>query len=300
MWRWDVRWDDAKMWRWEDVKMRRYRRWRWEDVKMWRCEDEDEKMWWQTSTTKTMHPRRNPQCGMHVGRVGVGVGWGDVNVHVHVNTLKSWGWGLGWGGVMLTFMFMWARWSHGNTLRLCTGIYNCSLELIPAASQTTCRFIEEAKLFQLLPALHRIFANVWNLFAELLPWSIWVSSSPFQVTLAHRLFGVRILRSLFLLTWLPILSTWICSAVVSMSGLFWTAILFSNAGFPQLLYFCNHPVCALIFRKPSSDEPWMLFHTSGKKKTRHASDMFEWILSFDVQKNTHRTLQISIDSSFRS
>ena len=55
----------------------------------------------------------------------------------------------------------------------------------------------------------------------------------------------------------------------------WTAILFSNAGFPQLLYFCNHPVCALIFRKPSSDEPWMLFHTSGKKKTRHASDMFE-------------------------
>ena len=46
----------------------------------------------------------------------------------------------------------------------------------------------------------------------------------------------------------------------------WTAILFSNAGFPQLLYFCNRPVCALIFRKPSSDEPWMLFHTSGKKK----------------------------------
>ena len=50
MWRWaDVkmsRCEDEKMWRWEDVKMRRCedeKMWRWEDVKMSRCEDE--KMW---------------------------------------------------------------------------------------------------------------------------------------------------------------------------------------------------------------------------------------------------------------
>ena len=50
MWRWeDVkirRCEDEKMWRWEDLKMRGCedeRMWRWEDVKMRRCEDE--KMW---------------------------------------------------------------------------------------------------------------------------------------------------------------------------------------------------------------------------------------------------------------
>ena len=64
-----------------------------------------------------------------------------------------------------------------------------------------------------------------------------------------------------------------------MSGLFWTAILFSNAGFPQLLYFCNHPVCALIFRKPSSDEPWMMFHTSGKKKATRQTCLNEFFPS---------------------
>ena len=49
--------EDVKMWRWEDVKMRRCedeQMWRWEDVKMRRCEDEQMWRWEDERQTPTI------------------------------------------------------------------------------------------------------------------------------------------------------------------------------------------------------------------------------------------------------